>query len=81
MSIQDHIQEFDRTNTIWIGVWTRSSGAIRISGTLSVRSRNYQYYKKRHTTRKVKSTNGNGRRQDFGRVSPRGIEIKRQSLA
>jgi hypothetical protein len=35
MGIQDYMQEVDRTDTIQIGVWTRSSGAIRIFGTQS----------------------------------------------
>jgi transposase InsO family protein len=58
-----HMQEVDRKNTIHIGVWTRSSGAIRIFGTQSVRSNNYQHDRKRRSTGEVKSTNGNGRGQ------------------
>jgi hypothetical protein len=64
MGIQDHMKEvdrtytiqkeFDRTDTIQIGVWIGSSGAIRIYGTQFARSSNYQYDKKRHNTRKVK---------------------------
>ena len=62
MSIQDHMKKFDRIDTIQIGVWKGSSGSIRIFGTQSVRSSNYKYVRKRHSTGEVKSTDGNGRR-------------------
>jgi hypothetical protein len=81
VGIQEHMKEDERTCTIHIGVWTGSSGAIRISGTQSMHSSNYQYDRKRHNIGEVNSTDGNGRRHDFGRISPSGIEIKGQILA
>jgi hypothetical protein len=33
MGIQDYMQKVDRADTIHVGVWTRSSGSIRIFGT------------------------------------------------
>jgi hypothetical protein len=69
MGIHDHMQEFDRIDTIHIGVWERRSGAIRIFGTQSARSNNYQHDRKRRSTGEVKSTNGNGRGMDHGRIS------------
>jgi len=33
MGIKDYMKKIDRKNTIQVGVWTRSSGAIRIFGT------------------------------------------------
>jgi hypothetical protein len=59
--IQDHMQEFDRTDTIHIGVWTGSSGSLRISGTQSTHSSNYQHDRKRRSIGEAKPTNGNGR--------------------
>jgi hypothetical protein len=49
------------TYTIQIGVWEISSSTIRISGTESVHSNNYQHERKRHNKGKAKSTNGYGR--------------------
>jgi len=81
MGIHDHVQELYRTYTFQIGVWPRSGGAIRISGTESVRSCNYQYVRKRYNIGEVKSIDGNGRKQDLGRISPRGTESKGKILA
>jgi hypothetical protein len=67
--------------TIQTGVWTRSSGAIRIYGTQSPCSRNYQHDRKGHSTGEAKPTNGNGIGQDSGRISPGSAKIKGQSLA
>ena len=80
MGIQNYMQEVDKTDTIQIGVWTRSSGAIRIFGTQSVCSNNYEYDRKRHTTRDFKSSNGTGRRKDYVRVPLRGTKRKGQIL-
>jgi hypothetical protein len=44
-----------------------------------VHSSNYQHDRKRCSIGEVKSTNGNGRGQDFGRISPGSTERKRQS--
>jgi hypothetical protein len=55
MGIQDFMQEVDRTNTIQIGLWTRSSGSIIIFGTQSACCINQKYDRKRHNTRKIKS--------------------------
>jgi hypothetical protein len=54
------MQEVDRIKTIHIGVWTGSNGAIRIYGTQSACSNNYQHDRKRRSTGEVRSTNGNG---------------------
>jgi hypothetical protein len=78
--IQDHMKEVDRKDTIQTGVLVGSSGAIRISSIQSVRRNNYQHEKKRRSTREAKPTNGNGRGQDSGRISPRSTESKGQSL-
>jgi hypothetical protein len=80
MGIQDHIQEFDRTDTIQIGVWTGSSGSITIYGTHSTHSNNYQHDRKRRSAGEVNSNNGNGRGHDSGRISPRSTESKGLSL-
>jgi hypothetical protein len=74
------MQKVDRTYTINIGVGIGSSGVIRIYGTQSTRNNNYQYVRKRCNIGEVKSTDGNGRRQDSCRISPRGTESKGQSL-
>jgi hypothetical protein len=81
MGIQDHMQDVDMTDTLNIGVWTRSGGAIRISGTQSACSNNYQYVGKRRNIGEVKSTDRNGRRHDSSKISLRGTKIKGQSLA
>jgi hypothetical protein len=80
MGIQDHMQEVDREDTIHIGVWKGSSGAIRILGTQSASSNNYQHDRKRCSIGEVKSTNGNGRGQDSGRISLGSTESKGQIL-
>jgi hypothetical protein len=80
MGIHDQMQEVDRTNTIQIGVSIGSSGAIRIVGTQSVCSSNYQHDRRRHNTGEVKSTNENGRGHDSGRISLGSTERKGQSL-
>ena len=56
------MEEFDRINTIQIGIWTRSSGAIRIFGTQSAHSSNYKHEKTRRGTGQVESTNDHGGR-------------------
>jgi hypothetical protein len=81
MGIQDNMKEVYRTNTIHIGVWTRRSGAIIIFGAHSSCGRNYKYDRKRHSTRKVKSTYGAGRRNYSSRIPSRGGESKGQILA
>jgi hypothetical protein len=43
VGIQDYMKEVDRTDTVQIGVWKRSSGAIRSFGTQSMHGSNYQY--------------------------------------
>jgi transposase InsO family protein len=43
-------KKVDRTHTIQIGIWTRSSGAIRIFGTQSARSSNYKHDRMRCST-------------------------------
>jgi hypothetical protein len=71
------MQKVDRTDTIHVGVWIRSSGAIRIIGTQSVRRSNYQHDITRRSKRKAKSVDGDGRRYDPSRTPPRSTESKR----
>jgi hypothetical protein len=68
-------------NTIQTGVWKGNSGSIRIFGTKYVRSSNYQHDRKRRGKGEDKTTNGNGRGQDPGKISPESIERKGQILA
>jgi hypothetical protein len=68
------------TNTIHVGVWERNNGALKILGTQSVHSINYQHDRKRKSKGNVESTNVYGRGYDSGMISPRSIEIKRQIL-
>jgi hypothetical protein len=56
------MQKFDRTHTIQIGIWTRSSGAIRIYGTYYTCSSNYEHDRMRRATVQVESTNDHGRK-------------------
>ena len=66
---------------IHIGVWAGSSSTIRIFGTQSADSSNYQHDRKRRSTREDKTINGDGREHYFGRISQRGTKIKGQSMA
>jgi hypothetical protein len=81
MGIQDPMQEVDRTNSIQTSVWTGSNCALRISGTQSIHSNNYQHERKRHSIEEAKTTNGNGRGHDSSRISPGSTKIKGQILA
>jgi hypothetical protein len=59
---QDHMQEVDMTHTIQIGIWTRSSGAIRILGTQSGCSNDYDHDRMRRSTGEVESIDDHGGR-------------------
>jgi hypothetical protein len=55
------MKKFDRRDTIQVGIWTRSSGFVRIPGTQSTHSNSYQHDRTRCSKRKAKSTDGDVR--------------------
>jgi hypothetical protein len=77
VGIQDYMQKVDRTNTIQVGVWIRSSGAIIIPSTQSSRNNNHQPDITRCSKREAQLADGNGRIYDSSRISTRSTEIKR----
>jgi hypothetical protein len=62
MGIYDYLQEDDRADTIYIGVWKRSSGDILILGTHFACSSDYEHDRTRCSTTKDKSADEHGRR-------------------